>query len=109
MPVSTPTQGLPSPPPRTPATPSRSFPYVFAPHLPKLGTAKVRLRSNVFGLFGYIVIWWQASLYGYAKDVVILLFSSFFSGESINWAIGSVGALIRRLSWGDLLISPSRR
>jgi hypothetical protein len=98
MPVSTPMQGLPSPPPRTPVTPSRSFPYVFAPHLPKLGTAKVRLRSNVFGLSAYIIIWWQASLYGYAKDAVIVLLSSIWSSDSVKWAIGSIGTSILHLS-----------
>jgi hypothetical protein len=94
MPVSTPMQGLPSPPPRTPVTPSRSFPYVFAPHLPKLGTAKVRLRSNVFGLSAYIIIWWQAGLYGYAKDAVVLVLSNIWSSDSVKWAIGSIGMSI---------------
>ncbi|KAF8315402.1 hypothetical protein DL93DRAFT_2227450 [Clavulina sp. PMI_390] len=35
---------------RIPQTPSASFPSVFIPHLPKTGTARLRLRSNAIGL-----------------------------------------------------------
>ncbi|KAF8327770.1 uncharacterized protein EI90DRAFT_3156074 [Cantharellus anzutake] len=83
MAPSTPSQGLPSPPPRTPNTPSRAFPYTFIPHLPKVGTAKVRLRSNVFALCAYAIVWWQSSLYGFLKESVVLVIGGISSTRGV--------------------------
>lgn len=84
-------QGLPSPPPRSPATPSASFPYTLTPRLPKVGTAKLRLRSNVIGLLAFTIVWWQHSLHSATKSSISWLFGSMFGDDSVLWAIGSLG------------------
>lgn len=88
----TPSLGLPSPPPRSPATPSRAFPHTIVPRLPKVGTAKLRLRSNVIGLFAYILVWWQGAIYGSAKHSAIWLAGGVIGDSKVNSAIGFAGA-----------------
>ena len=93
MAPSTPSPGLPSPPLRTPNTPSRVFPYTFIPHLPKVGTAKVRLRSNVLALCAYIAVWWQSSLYALFKASIVLMIGAIISNQTILKVFSWLGAL----------------
>ena len=62
------------------------------PHLPKLGTAKHRLRYNVFGIWAYLFIWWQGSIYTSAKRALVLCLATIFAENAVLRAINSVGA-----------------
>lgn len=76
---------------KSPATPSGSFPYAFTPRLPKVGTAKLRLRSNLFGLCGFILVWWQHSIYASAKTASLWVLSGALGEESGIWIVSSIG------------------
>lgn len=86
--------GLPSPPARSPCNIRTSIPRTFVPHLPKLGTAKHRLRYNVFGMLAYLFIWRQGSIYASAKRALALCLATIVEGNSALWAMSSVGTLV---------------
>jgi hypothetical protein len=91
---------FPSPPKPTPiSSPSKNFPWVYAPKLPHRGTAIARLKANLGGLIVYCGFWWQRSIYETFKNIVLWsLENSLLTSANAIWLVGTFGMS----SYGDL-------
>ncbi|KDQ19651.1 hypothetical protein BOTBODRAFT_28221 [Botryobasidium botryosum FD-172 SS1] len=95
-------RSFPSPTPRrTPAvTPSRSFPYVFAPQLPHRGTAIARLKANLAAFLVFCALWRQGSAYLWVKTSVQHVLTRFMLRENVGWGIDAFEIVVfSLLSW----------
>jgi len=98
-------RSFPSPTPRrTPAnTPSRSFPYVFAPQLPRRGTAIARLKANLIAFIAYCALWRQESGYLWVKTSVQHVLTQVLPKENVEWSIGAFEILVFSLLFWNII------
>lgn len=98
---------FPSPPKPTPiSSPSKNFPWVYAPKLPHRGTAIARLKANLGGLVVYCGLWWQRSIYETFKNIALWsLQNTLLSSANAVWLIGTFGAFIRHLLWSCRMVN----